>query len=86
MDGLSGPQLHTLITRLWRRRPDSGCGRPWSLAFGDRVLLVVLGYRTNLTMEQLAALFATTDSTVHRPAAHRPAGAVAGGRHPHSGA
>ncbi|MGW3572155.1 transposase family protein [Streptomyces sp. NPDC000941] len=49
-----------------RRHPDSGCGRPWSLAFGDRVLLVVLGYRTNLTMEQLAALFATTDSTVHR--------------------
>lgn len=64
--GLSGPQLHTLITRLWRRRPDSGCGQPWSLVFGGRVLLVVLGYRTNLTMEQLAALFATTDSTVHR--------------------
>lgn len=64
--GLSGPQLHALITRLWRRRPDSGCGRPWSLDFGDRVLLVVLGYRTNLTMKQPAALFATTDSTVHR--------------------
>ncbi|MEU1804020.1 transposase [Streptomyces sp. NPDC019937] len=31
---------------MWRCRPDSGCGRPWSLAFGDRVLLVVLGYRT----------------------------------------
>ncbi|MET7937939.1 hypothetical protein [Streptomyces sp. NPDC005322] len=48
--GLSGPQLHALITRLWRRRPDSGCGWPWSLAFGDRVLRVVLSYRTNLTM------------------------------------
>jgi hypothetical protein len=70
--GLSGPQFHALITRLWRRRPDSGCGRPWSLAFGDRVLLVVLGYRTNLTMEQLAALSATTDSTVHRVTALAP--------------
>jgi hypothetical protein len=69
--GLSGPQLHALITRLWRRRPDSGCGRPWSLAFGDRVLLVVPGHRTNLTMERLAALFATTDSTVHRVTADR---------------
>ncbi|MGY0055710.1 transposase [Streptomyces sp. LZ34] len=64
--GLSGPQLDALITRLWRRRPDSGCGRPWSLAFGYRVLLVILGYRTNLTMEQPTGLFATTHAAVHR--------------------
>lgn len=35
------------------------------------MLLVVLGHRTNLTMERLAALFATTDSTVHRVTADR---------------
>jgi hypothetical protein len=32
----------------------------------DRVLLLVLAYRTNLTLQQPASLFGTTDSTVHR--------------------
>jgi hypothetical protein len=36
--------------------------RHWALPFPDRVTLLVLAYRTNLSMQQLASLFATTDS------------------------
>jgi hypothetical protein len=64
--GLSGPQLKTLITRLWHRRPDRGRGRPWALSHADRVLLVAPAYRTNLTMLQLGFLFGISDSAVHR--------------------
>ena len=42
---------------------EAGTGR---CHFPDRVLLLVLAYRTNLTLQQLASLFGTTDSTVHR--------------------
>ncbi|WP_219505121.1 transposase family protein, partial [Nonomuraea ceibae] len=34
-----------------------GRGRPWCLALPERVLLVAVYYRTNLTMRQLAPLF-----------------------------
>jgi DNA-binding MarR family transcriptional regulator len=64
--GLTGPQMHALLERLWQLAPDSGRGRPWALPFPDRVLLLALSYRTNLTMEQLAALFGISDSAVHR--------------------
>jgi hypothetical protein len=47
--GLSVKQFRALIERLWARRPDCGRGRPWALPFCDRVLLVTLAYRTNLT-------------------------------------
>ncbi|MEU1595357.1 transposase [Streptomyces sp. NPDC005708] len=42
--------------------------RAWTRLTGPQMghLVVVLAYRTNLTMQQLASLFATTDSTVHR--------------------
>lgn len=33
-----------------------GGGRPWCLPLPDRVLLVAVRYRTNLTMRQLAPL------------------------------
>ncbi|MET9596925.1 transposase family protein, partial [Streptomyces sp. NPDC006459] len=33
-----------------------GSGRPWCLPLADRVLLVAVYYRTNLTMRQLAPL------------------------------
>ncbi|MFD4336887.1 transposase family protein [Streptomyces anulatus] len=36
-----------------------GGGRPWCLPLADRVLLVAVYYRTNLTMRQLAPLFGT---------------------------
>jgi hypothetical protein len=64
--GLTGPQMQHLVERLWERKPDAGHGRNWALPFPDRVLLLVLAYRTNLTMQQLASLFGTTDSTMHR--------------------
>lgn len=32
----------------------------------DRILLLVLAYRTNLTMQQLGSLFGISDSAVHR--------------------
>jgi nucleotide-binding universal stress UspA family protein len=41
-------------------------GRPWKLAFEDRVLLVAAYWRTNLTMRQLAALFGTSKSAADR--------------------
>ncbi|MBA3393523.1 MAG: transposase family protein, partial [Deltaproteobacteria bacterium] len=41
-------------------------GRPWSLPRPARVLLACVALRTNLTMRELAALFATSPSTAHR--------------------
>jgi hypothetical protein len=64
--GLTGPQMHHLVEQLWDRRPDTGRGRPWALPFADRVLLLILAYRTNLTMQQLGSLFGISDSAAHR--------------------
>ncbi|MEU6783130.1 transposase [Nonomuraea angiospora] len=43
-----------------------GRGRPWCLALPERVLLVAVYYRTNLTMRQLAPLFGICPATVCR--------------------
>ncbi|KOU87458.1 transposase, partial [Streptomyces sp. XY593] len=40
-----------------------GGGRPWCLPLADRVLLVAVYYRTNLTMRQLAPLFGISPAT-----------------------
>lgn len=40
--------------------------RPWSLPLADRVLVVAVYYRTNLTMRQVAILFGITPAAVHR--------------------
>ncbi|MFD8423538.1 transposase [Streptomyces sp. NPDC059466] len=64
--GLTGPQMHRVVERLWATAPDAGRGRRWALPFPDRALLLVLAYRTNLTMQQLGALFGISDSAVHR--------------------
>ncbi|MDT0467119.1 hypothetical protein [Streptomyces gibsoniae] len=48
--GLTGPHVQHLIGQLWELVPDTGRGRPWSLPFAARTLLVVLAYRTNLTV------------------------------------
>jgi hypothetical protein len=63
--GLTDRQIHRLIEDLRRACPDAGRGRSWALGFPDRVLLV-LAYRTNLTMQQLESLFGISDSAVHR--------------------
>ncbi|WP_329553731.1 transposase family protein [Streptomyces sp. NBC_00696] len=41
-------------------------GRPWCLSLADRVLVVAVYYRTNLTMRQLAPLFGVSPATVCR--------------------
>ncbi|MDA1362990.1 transposase [Glycomyces luteolus] len=41
-------------------------GRPWKLAFEDRVLLVAAYWRTNLTVRQIAVLFGTSKSAANR--------------------
>lgn len=43
-----------------------GGGRSWRLPLADRVLLVAVYYRTNLTMRQLAPLFGIPLATVCR--------------------
>ena len=64
--GLSDTAFAELVRRTWQLRQDKERGRPWSLCFTDRVLLVVMALRTNLTERQLAWVFGTTDSTVDR--------------------
>ncbi|MDH6538060.1 hypothetical protein M2167_000562 [Streptomyces sp. SPB4] len=43
-----------------------GGGRPWCLPLADRVLLVAVYFRTNLTMRQLGPLFGISPATVCR--------------------
>jgi hypothetical protein len=63
--GLTWPQMRSLVEQLWERKPDAARGRNWELPSPDRVLLLVLAYRTNLTMQQLASLFGTTGSSLN---------------------
>ncbi|MFE7333174.1 transposase [Streptomyces sp. NPDC057565] len=64
--GLTRPQMHHLVGQLWEIKPDIGRGRPWALPFADRVLLMVLAYRTDLTMQQLGSLFDISHAAAHR--------------------
>lgn len=48
-----------------------GGGRPWCLPLADRVLLVAVYYRTNLTMRQLAPLFGISPEEDLGPAEDR---------------
>jgi hypothetical protein len=64
--GLTGGQIHRPIEDLWSAGPDTGRSRHWAPSFPDRVLLLVLAHRTNLTMQQLASLFGISDSAAHR--------------------
>ncbi|MFD5065851.1 transposase family protein [Streptomyces sp. NPDC058394] len=56
------------LLKVVRERGDNGTmmGRPWCLPLGERVLLVAVYYRTNLTMRQLAPLFGVSSATVCR--------------------
>jgi hypothetical protein len=45
-------------------------GRPWSLPFPTRVLLVAVALRTNITTRAVAVLFTTTQSTADRVIRH----------------
>ncbi|MEV6593973.1 transposase [Streptomyces acidicola] len=56
------------LLRVVRERGGNGPGggRPWCLPLAERVLLVAVYYRTNLTMRQLAPLFGCSPATVCR--------------------
>lgn len=58
--------MHHLVRQLWEIAPDTGRGRPWALPFADRVLLIVLAYRTKLTMQQHGTLFGVSHAAAHR--------------------
>ena len=65
--GLRMRQFEGLL-RVVRERGGNGTlqGRPWSLPLAERVLVVAVYYRTNLTMRQLGPLFGVSSSTVCR--------------------
>ncbi|MET8080282.1 transposase family protein, partial [Streptomyces sp. NPDC005303] len=56
------------LLKVVRERGGNGTlrGRPWSLPLAERVLVVAVYYRTNLTMRQLGPLFRVSSSTVCR--------------------
>jgi hypothetical protein len=68
--GLSERQFGKLVTIVARRGGDAVAdghpGRQWCLPLADRVLLVAVYYRTNLTIRQVAPLFGITDSAAFR--------------------
>ncbi|MFF7927497.1 transposase family protein [Streptomyces mirabilis] len=65
--GLRMKQFERLL-KVVRERGGDGprIGRPWCLPLADRVLVVAVYYRTNLTMRQLAPLFEVSPATVCR--------------------
>ncbi|MFJ6602205.1 transposase family protein [Streptomyces lydicus] len=65
--GLRMRQFERLLKVVRERGGNGpGGGRPWCLPLADRVLLVAVYYRTNLTMRQLAPLFGISSATVCR--------------------
>ncbi|MET8509971.1 transposase family protein [Streptomyces sp. NPDC004787] len=65
--GLRMRQFERLVKVVRERGGNGpGGGRPWCLPLADRVLLVAVYYRTNLTMRQLAPLFGCSPATVCR--------------------
>ncbi len=65
--GLRMTQFSGLL-KVVRERGGNGTlrGRPWALPLAERVLMVAVYYRTNLTMRQLGPLFGVSSSTVCR--------------------
>ncbi|MEV7123824.1 transposase family protein, partial [Kitasatospora griseola] len=68
--GLRPVQFRRLVQavkyRGGRALDPSRPGRPWALSLEDRVLLVAVYYRTNLTMRRLAPLFGVSTAAAHR--------------------
>jgi hypothetical protein len=65
--GLGDARFEQLVRAVRARGGDEPrTGRPWCLPLSDRVLLVAVYYRTNLTMRQLAPLFGVSSATVCR--------------------
>jgi hypothetical protein len=68
--GLSVGQFRRLVRVVARRGgaaiADGRPGRQWGLPLADRVLLVAVYYRTNLTLRQVAPLFGVSKSAAGR--------------------
>lgn len=65
--GLRTKQFERLLKVVWERGGGGPrIGRPWCLPLQERVLMVAVCYRTNLTMRQLAPLFGVSPTTVCR--------------------
>jgi hypothetical protein len=65
--GLRVERFERLVRAVRERGGDAPRpGRPWCLPLPERVLLVAVYYRTNLTMRQLAPLFGVSSATVCR--------------------
>lgn len=69
--GLSVRQFRKLVRIVARRGGEqTGTGRRWGLPLADRVLLIAVYYRTNLTLRQVALLFGVSKSAAHRVVDH----------------
>src|SRR5690606_22574984 len=69
--GLSVRQFGKLVGIVRRRGAEqTGAGRRWGLSLDDRVLLVAVYYRTNLTLRQVALLFDISKSAAGRVVEH----------------
>jgi hypothetical protein len=68
--GLQPAQFRRLVRLVSERGGDAIAdgrpGRQWALDLPDRVLLVAVYWRTNLTMRQIGALFGVSHSAAHR--------------------
>jgi hypothetical protein len=54
----------------WRGAEQVGAGRRWGLSLEDRVLLIAVYYRTNLTLRQVAPLLGISKSAAGRVVDH----------------
>ncbi|AOR35964.1 hypothetical protein BFF78_37305 [Streptomyces fodineus] len=63
--GLQMTQFARLL-KVVRERGSNGTmrGRPWSLPLAERVQMVAVNHRANLTMRQLSPLFGVSSSRV----------------------
>ncbi|MEV0703320.1 transposase [Saccharopolyspora sp. NPDC050389] len=69
--GLSVRQFSKLVGIVRGRGAEqTGAGRRWGLSLDDRVLLVAVYYRTNLTLRQVALLFDVSKSAAGRVVDH----------------
>ena len=59
-----GAQLHGVVARF--RPTERRRGRRWALPLAPRAVVGWIGLRTNLTMRELAAVFAISKSQAHR--------------------
>jgi Helix-turn-helix of DDE superfamily endonuclease/Transposase DDE domain len=69
--GLSVRRFRKLAAIVRRRGAEqTGVGRRWGLSLDNRVLLIAVYYRTNLTLRQVALLFGISKSAAGRVVDH----------------